>query len=84
MSNLTETNLLLMIGAIALLSAFISGIIVYIVYHRRITELRERNATLQTTLDIERSHASEKISNVEKTQEQVMETFSALSSQANS
>jgi DNA recombination protein RmuC len=49
---------------------------------RRITELKEENASLKATVDIERRTAGEKMTMIENARTQLSETFTALSSQA--
>ena len=68
--------------SVACIAALLGGLIIYIRSHKQLATLREQNTALQTTLDMERSHANEKLSAIEKTREQLVETFGALSGQA--
>lgn len=76
-----DTNTLFTI-AVGVIAALIGGLLVFLRSHKTIADLREQNTTLNTTLEMERAHTAEKLSHVEKTREQLMETFGALSSQA--
>ncbi len=71
---------------VAISSAGVSGWVVYLRLHRRITALSEKNTELNTTLEMERAAQKDKFASLEQAQElarkQLTETFGHLSSQA--
>lgn len=72
----------LLVLTIALLSAIISGLITFSVFHKKLSKLRDQNTSLKVTLDMERKSIEEKIRSMEDAKRQLSETFGALSSQA--
>jgi len=67
---------------VAALAALAGAVFAYLTAQRRITILKEENASLKATVDIERRTADEKMSIIEHARTQLAETFTALSSQA--
>ena len=78
-STATYLTLLALVTA---LGALIGVVIAYLSALRRISTLKEENATLKATVDIERRTAGEKMSIIEQARSQLSETFTTLSSQA--
>lgn len=64
------------------LAACAGALLAHLRAQRRITELKEENASLKATVDIERRTAGEKMTMIENARTQLSETFTALSSQA--
>jgi len=64
------------------IAAIMGSLLTYIYFQRKLSALREKNATLTTRLEIEQLNAIEKIAALEKAREQLSETFTALSSKA--
>ncbi|NIR32708.1 MAG: hypothetical protein GWN84_26090, partial [Gammaproteobacteria bacterium] len=48
---MSDTTFLVALIAVALLAALVGGTVTYIRMHRRLADLRERNASLTATLD---------------------------------
>lgn len=76
---MTQTALYILL---AVLAALTSGLLTYLRAQRQIGHIKEENAALKTTLEIERRSANEKMATVENARQQLSETFTALSSQA--
>lgn len=72
----------LLVLTITFLSAIISGLIVFSVFHKKLSKLRDQNTALKVTLDMERRSIEEKIRSVDDAKKQLSETFGTLSSQA--
>ncbi|WP_455203073.1 DNA recombination protein RmuC [Kaarinaea lacus] len=66
----------------ACLAALLSGLLVYLRFHRQLGDLRNQNTGLQVTLDLERKATEEKQAAMEAARQQLTDTFTALSSQA--
>lgn len=79
--TLQNTSWLLVI-AVSLCTALITGLLVYFRAQKRISVLQGENTSLQVTLDMERKAAAEKQAAVEAARSQLTDTFTALSSQA--
>lgn len=79
---MTETSFILPLIAVAIMAAIAGALLTWFRSHKQISALREKNTALQTTLDMERTHIADKLTQTEKTREQLVETFGALSSQA--
>lgn len=60
----------------------LGGLIAYIFLQQKISQLREKNSSLSTRLEIEQKNSNEKIEALEKARTQLTETFTALSSKA--
>ena len=80
--SLFNSEPLLYITLIAVLAAFITGLIVYLVAHTKQTKLEQENISLRTTIDIERNANKEKLLALEQARIQMEHTFRSLSSQA--
>lgn len=70
---------LIAVAVVALLAGWFSA---HTRSQRQIAALREKNTQLQTTLDLERKTAEEKLAALNEARAQLSETFSSLSSQA--
>lgn len=68
--------------ATSLFIFLLGGLVVFIYFNKRISQLRENNAVLSNQLESERKNSIEKIESIEKARSQLSETFTALSSQA--
>jgi DNA recombination protein RmuC len=77
---MTVTNVTL--ALLTALAALAGALFAYLRAQRRITALREENATLKATVEVERRAAGEKMSIIENARTQLSETFTTLSSQA--
>ncbi|MFQ5468959.1 MAG: DNA recombination protein RmuC [Gammaproteobacteria bacterium] len=66
----------------ALISLAAGAIASYLYFQKKISSLRENNSSLNTTLEIERNIAKDKLAEIEKNRDQLKETFKALSSDA--
>jgi len=78
---MTTTTYIMLALLIALASAA-SAVLTYLRVQRNIGRLKEENASLKATLEIERRTAGEKMAMIESARNQLSETFTALSSQA--
>ncbi len=79
---MTETATYVTMALLAALAALTGAFIAHLRAQRHITQLREENAGLRATVDIERRGSEEKIRMVEGARQQLTETFAALSNQA--
>ncbi|MEJ2574260.1 MAG: DNA recombination protein RmuC [Gammaproteobacteria bacterium] len=77
----TATSLTLL-ALVTALGALVALVIAYFKAVRRNAALKEENATLKATVEIERRTAGEKMSIIENARTQLSETFTTLSSQA--
>jgi len=66
----------------ALIAALLGGLATYLLAQKKISRLREKNAALETMLEMERNTANEKLGSLEKTREQFSAVFAALSGEA--
>jgi len=78
---MTTTTYIMLALLIALASAA-SAVLTYLRVQRNIGRLKEENASLKATLEIERRTTGEKMAMIESARNQLSETFTALSSQA--
>jgi DNA recombination protein RmuC len=78
----TTAIYMILLALMTALGALIGAVIAYLRAIRRITALKEENASLKATVDIERRTAGEKVSIIENARTQLSETFTSLSSQA--
>lgn len=69
--------LLYLVGAV-----FLGALIVYLYSQRKVQQLKQENIQLNTTLELERKSADEKISAFNQATQQLTNTFDALSSKA--
>jgi len=69
----------LVIGVTAAISGYLFG---HLRSQKNISDLREKNTELKTTLDIERSTHDEKIAHMNQAREQLSEAFSSLAGKA--
>jgi len=67
---------------IAIISAALGWAVANMRNHKELASLRETNARLQTTLELEQKNVAEKLATIEQAREQLNETFAALSSRA--
>jgi len=72
----------LAIVIIALIAALLGGLITLLFAQKRISRLREKNAMLETTLEMERNVTGDKLNTIEKSREQLSAVFAALSGEA--
>ena len=79
---MTVTLNTITLALLAALAALTGVLITHLRAQRRITELKEENASLKTTVEIERRAAGEKMAIIEGARTQLSETFTALSNQA--
>lgn len=77
----TATSLTLL-ALVTALGTLVALVIAYLSALRRNAALKEENATLKATVEIERRTAGEKMSIIENARTQLSETFTTLSSQA--
>ncbi|WP_232020261.1 DNA recombination protein RmuC [Sulfuriflexus mobilis] len=77
-----DSNLIFIATTIGIITAFAGFLLGYVRAHKQITELRERNTELRTTLDMERSTHAEKIKHIAEAREQLGESFASLASKA--
>jgi DNA recombination protein RmuC len=77
-------NMQLDLPSLAMLvtAGLLGALFVYLFMYRRLTQLREQNTQLNTTLELEQRNHEEKLATLEKARVQLADTFSALSSQA--
>lgn len=78
---MTTTATYAILALLTALAALAGALFAYLRSQRRITELKEENATLKATIEIERRTAGEKMSIIENARTQLSETFTTLSSQ---
>ncbi|MFP5504702.1 MAG: DNA recombination protein RmuC, partial [Gammaproteobacteria bacterium] len=76
-----EPDILVLALAVAL-AALLGGLIVYLVQHRKQTELRAENARLDAELAVERRRVEERIAALDEARDQLRETFGAMASEA--
>lgn len=67
---------------IPIISAIITGLIVYLRAQTKYQKLEQKNISLETTLELERNTSKEKFQALEQARDQMATTFSSLSSQA--
>ncbi len=72
----------LLLGLVAVLAAAAGGLAAYVHGLRRIRQLEQQNAALQSDLDAERRVAEERKTAFAEAREQLSQSFSALSSEA--
>ena len=65
-----------------LISAVLSGLIVYIILQTKISSLRENNLALTTRLELEQKNNIEKLAALQQTHAQLSDKFTVISSQA--
>jgi len=78
---LSNTHIIILTLA-SIISLSIGALLAYLIQHAKLRQMGERNAALQATLDSERNAAAEKIATLNKSREQLSDTFGALSNQA--
>ncbi|MFN2309787.1 MAG: DNA recombination protein RmuC, partial [Gammaproteobacteria bacterium] len=76
-----ESELVVLILAVAL-AALLGGLIVYLVQHRKQSELRTALARLEAELAVERRRAEERITALDEARDQLRATFGAMASEA--
>lgn len=64
------------------LAALLGGLVVYLVQHRKQTDLRAAVARLEAELAVERRRAEERITALDEARDQLRETFGAMASEA--
>jgi len=69
-------------AVITIIAALLGGLIAYLIAQIKISRLREKNAALETTLEMERNMTDEKVGAIDKTREQFSAVFAALSGEA--
>ncbi len=79
---MTVTATYVTLALVAALAALAGALFAHLRVQRRITALKEENASLKATVDIERRTSGEKMSIIENARTQLSETFTTLSSQA--
>lgn len=79
---MTETATYATLALLTALAALCGAFLAHIRAQRQVARLREENASLRATADIERRTADEKIALIENARNQLTDTFAALSSQA--
>lgn len=72
----------LMLVAIAMIAALLGGLVTYLFAQKKIAALREKNTILETTLELERTTANDRLDTLERTRAQLSATFAALSGEA--
>ena len=72
----------LMLVAIAMIAALLGGLVTYLFAQKKIAALREKNTMLETTLELERTTANDRLDTLERTRAQLSATFAALSGEA--
>ncbi len=77
--NTYQLIITLVIGITAAIAGYLFG---HIRSHKSISDLREKNAELKTTLELERSTHDEKIAHMNQAREQLSEAFSSLAGKA--
>ncbi len=76
-----EFNLVTVIFS-CIIAALLGGTITYLLAQKKIIQLRERNAMLETSLEMERNAAQDKLDTFDKAREQFSAVFAALSGEA--
>src|SRR3990172_5249341 len=71
-----------MLVAIAMIAALLGGLVTYLFAQKKIAALREKNTILETTLELERTTANDRLDTLERTRAQLSATFAALSGEA--
>lgn len=79
---MTNATVSILLALLTTLAALVSALITYLRAQRHIGRLKEENASLRATLDMERRAADEKMAIIENTRHHLSETFASLSSQA--
>jgi DNA recombination protein RmuC len=67
---------------LALIAALLGGLITYLLAQKKIAQLREKNAALEATLELERTAANDRQNIIERSREQFSAVFAALSGEA--
>ena len=65
-----------------IIAALAGGTITYLLAQKKIVQLRERNAMLETSLEMERNASQDKLDTFDKAREQFSAVFAALSGEA--
>lgn len=76
-----EFNLVTVIFS-CFIAVLLGGTITYLLAQKKIIQLRERNAMLETSLEMERNAAQDKLDTFDKAREQFSAVFAALSGEA--
>lgn len=76
-----EPDMLVFTLAITL-ATLLGGLVVYLVQHRKQSQLRAENARLEAELAVEQHRTEERIAALDETRNQLRETFGAMASQA--
>lgn len=79
---MTEAASYITLALLTALAALCGAFFAHIRAQRQITGLREENASLKATVNIERRTTEEKVAMIESARNQLTDTFAALSSQA--
>ena len=79
---MTETASYITLALLTALAALCGAFFAHIRAQRQITNLREENASLKATMNIERRTTDEKVAMIESARNQLTDTFASLSSQA--
>ncbi|MEK7323607.1 MAG: DNA recombination protein RmuC [Pseudomonadota bacterium] len=79
---MTEAASYITLALLTALAALCGAFYAHIRAQRQITGLREENASLKATVNIERRTTEEKVAMIESARNQLTDTFAALSSQA--
>src|SRR3569833_4079992 len=79
---MTEAASYITLALLTALAALCGAFFGHLRAQRQITQLREENAGLKATVNIERRTADEKVAMIESARSQLTDTFAALSSQA--
>lgn len=79
---MTETAIYVTFALLTALAALCGAFLAHIRAQRRIAQLREENASLKATVNVERRTTDEKVAMIENARNQLTDTFAALSSQA--
>jgi len=81
-NRMTVTATYIVLALFIALAAFAGALFAHLRAQRLITSLKEENASLKATVDVERRASGEKVTIIENARAQLSETFTALSSQA--
>jgi len=73
---------LVLLFVVAAAAALLGALLAHLRAQQRIAQLHRENTALQTTLEMERKSAAEKLATLEQAREQLTQTFHALSSEA--
>lgn len=76
-----EPNIIVFALAVAL-AALLGGLAVFLLQHRKQSQLRADNARLEAELAVERRRAEERIAALDEARDQLRETFGAMASEA--